>query len=490
LPPPITRHNSTPRACTVWISSAMRASISGSRPYSRAPISASPETFKRTRRYLRSADMRPALIRPDDLVARSNRGYTNQSFPSIFRRHASRRQAEDRQRAPVLTSSSALELSGYLGGEVGSMAINSFAEGEAGETSNLNGRAGRLPRLFHHRRYSGPLIDHKDLLEQDDILVELAQPAVHHPFGDVLGLAARLRLLAQYAALAVERRLRHRSDVEIERARRCDMHRQLLAERCQPFVGSGGRQDDNDADLADARAERIMDVRKHRALPGRQSHYPAKDQILSDRRDQMGQLGFDRAVRARKRGLSQRLDCAVAVEREPADAPYEALERLVARHEIGLGVDLDDGTDGTARRDPDEPFCSDPPRLVGGRCQPLLPQPVDGCLDIAAAVAERPLAIHHPGARLFTQLSDQRGGHFRHLRTLPSNCRRPTPLLPRSAARCGGCLRLRLRRGPLAGGPRGGPPWGFLHARRYRPPTRRAPPAGRRAPRLTPDRNR
>ena len=106
----------------------------------------------------------------------------------------------------------------------------------------------------------GLLVDDKGLLEQDDFLVKLAQPPVDHLFDDRIGLPARARLLAQDPAFAVEGRLRYRSDVEIQRARCRDMHGQLLAEARQ-LVSAGARcQGNDDADPADSRAERVVDV--------------------------------------------------------------------------------------------------------------------------------------------------------------------------------------------------------------------------------------
>ena len=50
FPPPTTIASSTPRCWTPTISSAIAATRAGSRPCSRSPISASPESFRRTRR--------------------------------------------------------------------------------------------------------------------------------------------------------------------------------------------------------------------------------------------------------------------------------------------------------------------------------------------------------------------------------------------------------------------------------------------------------
>src|SRR5581483_2959292 len=55
LPPPTTIATSTPRRCTAATSWAIACTRSGSVPYSRSPISASPESFRSTRRYAGAA---------------------------------------------------------------------------------------------------------------------------------------------------------------------------------------------------------------------------------------------------------------------------------------------------------------------------------------------------------------------------------------------------------------------------------------------------
>ena len=108
----------------------------------------------------------------------------------------------------------------------------------------------------------------------------------------------------------------------------------------------------------------------------------------------------------------------VAGDRELADSLHEALKRLVAGDEIGLGIDLDKGAGWSARSDADQPLGGDPAGLFGGGGQPFFAQPVDRRFDIAAAVAERPLAVHHAGTGLVAQLLDQRRGHLDHRLTL------------------------------------------------------------------------
>src|SRR5262245_24198770 len=200
----------------------------------------------------------------------------------------------------------------------------------------------------------------------------------------------------------------------------------------------------------------------------------------------MGQLGLNRPSATRVSGLLLRFDLAVSIECKSADAPNKSLELVIAGYEIRLGVDFDDGTDRAARRDPYKALGRNPSRLAGGRRQTLLPQPVDGGLNVAIRVAKCPLAIHHAGACLFAQLPDKRRGYFHPLRQNPFKLRRLLPLPFRSAARCLERLQHRPRSGPP---PRGDPLKAPLPGHRYQLPTQPARPAIHRAPRPTPDRS-
>src|SRR5215472_2900335 len=315
--------------------------------------------------------------------------------------------------------SSVLELGRHLGRKIGAMPVDPLAEREARKAADPNRSAGGLPRFLDHPRYLGFLIDNKNFLEQHDLLVELAQSPVDHLLDDFLRPPGRERLSPQHVALAVKRGSRHRGDVEIERTGCSDMHRQLLAEHRQLVRDDGRSQGDNDADLADSWSECVVNIGEHTSLTGRQPPQPSQYQVFADGRDQISKLRLDRAPGARIGGLLQRRNLAVPIECQPADSPNKALELVVARYEVGLGVDFDDGPDGATCRDPNQTLCGDSPSLAGGRRQTLHPQPVDGPFDIAPGFAERSLAIHHARAGLLAQLLDQRRGYFRHSHQTP-----------------------------------------------------------------------
>src|SRR2546423_11744314 len=100
------------------------------------------------------------------------------------------------------------------------------------------------------------------------------------------------------------------------------MHRQLLSEPGQ-LVGRSARGEGNDhADLTEARAERVVDIREDGALFGREARDAAQHQVLADCRDQMRQLLLDGPTGSWKVRFLQRFELAIAVESQFANASH------------------------------------------------------------------------------------------------------------------------------------------------------------------------
>src|SRR5262249_15435098 len=74
----------------------------------------------------------------------------------------------------------------------------------------------------------------------------------------------------------------------------------------------------------------------------------------------------------------------------------------------------DQGAARAVDGEPDQPLGGDAPRLLGRRGKPLLPQPVEGALQITLRLGQRLLAIHHAGPGLLPKLLDQRRGDLGH----------------------------------------------------------------------------
>ena len=141
----------------------------------------------------------------------------------------------------------------------------------------------------------------------------------------------------------------------------------------------------------------------------------AQAHVFADGSDQRGDFFGHRPLRARIGRRNQARKIAARFERDAAGGLHEALEGLVPGNEVRFGVDLDERAFVSVDDDADQPFGRDPAGLLGGRGQPLGPQPVDGGFDVAAGFGQRLLAIHHPGAGFIAQFLDQCGRDFRHV---------------------------------------------------------------------------
>ena len=103
------------------------------------------------------------------------------------------------------------------------------------------------------------------------------------------------------------------------------------------------------------------------------------------------------------------------------DAGDHFLELGGVGHEVGLAVDLDQragaalGADVAAH----DALGGDAALLLGGLGQALLAQIVDGLLDVAFALGQGLLAIHHATAGAAAQIHDVLSGKIRHFEFLP-----------------------------------------------------------------------
>src|ERR1044072_803061 len=90
------------------------------------------------------------------------------------------------------------------------------------------------------------------------------------------------------------------------------------------------------------------------------------------------------------------------------DVAHQLLEVVGAGDEGGLAVDLDEHADLAAGVDvgADGPLGGDAAGLLGGARQPLRAQHVDRLLDVALALEEGVLAVHHAGAGALAKLLD------------------------------------------------------------------------------------
>ena len=150
------------------------------------------------------------------------------------------------------------------------------------------------------------------------------------------------------------------------------MHGQPLAERLQVRGPAGALHGHQHPDLAQARRQRVVHVRCKDARLHGEHRRPANPQVFADGCDQAGQLLLDGLAGFRVDGAFQGLQVAAGVQRQAGDRSDEVLESLVARHEVGLRVDLDDGARGAVDGDADKTLRGHPTGHFGRRRQALL----------------------------------------------------------------------------------------------------------------------
>ena len=279
---------------------------------------------------------------------------------------------------------------------------------------------------FKRLRHALLVVVDVGLIEQADLLVEGLEARTRRSSRSSLaGLPCALNLSASTSFSRVTTAGSRPDGVDRLRIGRGDMHRDQPAERGE-LVGLAGRfQRDQHAHLAERprspncahscrpRPCRPKARRRGAASCSRRSWRSVSAIVFGD-------------GRAAGLGRLDLLDVGADVERDIGDHLHQALEQVVARDEVGLGIDLDDDALGAGDGDADQAFGGDAVGFLRGLGQALLAQPVDRGLDVALGFAERGLAIHHARAGLFAQVLD-------HLCSDLSHC--SNPLLSRTRRR-------------------------------------------------------
>jgi len=133
------------------------------------------------------------------------------------------------------------------------------------------------------------------------------------------------------------------------------------------------------------------------------------DDVLADLGDQGDDCVGHRGVIAEGRRL-ERLDVGGPLsDGVGCQVLDESAELLVASDEVGLAVDLDERPALAAGRDRrrDEAVGRGAVGALLGLGDTALAQHVDGCVDVAVGLLERPFAVHHPHAGFVAELFDQ-----------------------------------------------------------------------------------
>ena len=243
---------------------------------------------------------------------------------------------------------------------------------------------------------------HIGLLEQAVFLGEGLEARGHDLLHHVGGLAGVL--LFEDGGLTRQHVGGHLVERESHRVRCGDVHGEHAAEFAERSLVAGRLERHDDADLAHARRDLVVDVGRHDAILDGERGGAAHRHVLADGGHHLGHILGHRVGGTRDVHGLQLLAVAIGLEGELRDLGDHGLELLVAGHEVGLGVHLDDGTRGALHRDGHEAFGGDAGRLLGGLGQALGAQPVDGGFHVAIGGGQRRFAIHHAHAGLLAQV--------------------------------------------------------------------------------------
>ena len=128
----------------------------------------------------------------------------------------------------------------------------------------------------------------------------------------------------------------------------------------------------------------------------------------------MGQFLSDIAAGVRIVGSGQRVEVAGG-QRKTGQCRSELLEFGIARHEVSLGIQLDNGTLGAVDGECHQAFRGHAAGFLGSGCQALGAKPVNGGFHVAVGLGKRLFAVHHACARFFAKFLHKCSCHAHRL---------------------------------------------------------------------------
>src|SRR3954452_13741204 len=269
----------------------------------------------------------------------------------------------------------------------------SVSQGDALERNDLGAGLGEHLR-DRLRRLAAP-----GLIEQDAAGGLCEEPLREHPLDDLLlGL---LRLALELGRVEVDLLLGldllERDLVARQRrgSAEGDVHRELPRDFLVATV-----ELDEDADLL----RRRMDVGvEHLARLALEAGHVADDDVLSELRYELDTVALEVGGRAQAL-LGDLVEHALR----------EGEELVVLRHRLGLAADSDDRADGAVDAGEDTALGRLATRPLARLREASLAERTARGVEVSPALDERPLALHHPGARRVAELLDEACGDLRH----------------------------------------------------------------------------
>ena len=249
------------------------------------------------------------------------------------------------------------------------------------------------------------------LLEQAVLRIELVELAHDDLLADLLGLAGHLGVVGHLShhdlLLLVENVLRDLALIPEAGIERRDLHGNVLGD----LGGVDAAVDlevDEHADLAAG-----MDIRGGGV--GREAGKAADLNVLADDEDHLLTLllnGTAIAVGSRHQSLEI---LGVFLGDDSGNALDEVLELLVLADEVGLGVDLDHDAHAVDDGSVSHTLGSDAAGLLRGSGETLFAQVLDRLVDVAVALGQSLLAVHHAHAGHFAQVLNISSGKSHNL---------------------------------------------------------------------------
>ena len=184
------------------------------------------------------------------------------------------------------------------------------------------------------------------------------------------------------------------------------MHGQLLAQGGQGSLVAGRFQRDENADLAQAGLDGVVDIAFDHAVADRDQLGATQIHVLADLGNGFAQFGGHAIARARIGHLAQLGDVAIGFESQIGNGADNGLELFVASNEVGFRVHFDNGSLGAGAGNTNQAFSGNAVGLLGGLGEATCAQPVDRCFHIAIGFGQGLLAVHHPDASRVAELLD------------------------------------------------------------------------------------
>src|SRR5690606_11761490 len=172
-----------------------------------------------------------------------------------------------------------------------------------------------------------------------------------------------------------------------------DVHGNLAAECVCSFCIASGFDCNENAELAEAISNTVVDVGRDNALrDGQRSRTTEADVFTDGGNSVLCRFGNGLPVNL---GVGNSFGRTIGRQGSLGDLADQILESIVAGNEVGFGVDFNDNSLVAGSCNADQTFGSRTASLLVSLCNTLGAQPVNGSVDVAIGFGKCCLAVHH-----------------------------------------------------------------------------------------------